>query len=163
MTTRNDAINLDVAGEYENAVKEYERVISQGNATIEIITNLAFIYWESVTQFTFTNGIGIPDSLKSTGVENYKKILHLGLFDFPNSPELHFWDRYFLHRGLFEDFSDEDCNNILNKYGREESLVPYFFLYLFDKEKYKRQREELLRICNESPTAKNNWIKSLIA
>jgi hypothetical protein len=123
---------------------------------------LAFIYWESVTQFYYSNGKIISEKLKVVGIEKYQKTLHEGMMVFPNNPELHFWEKYFLHRGIFEDFSENECIEILNKYGRNESLVPYFFLYLFDKELYKKQRDELLRICLEVPTVKNNWIKSII-
>ena len=49
----------------------------------------------------------------------------------------------------------------LNKYG-EQNYVPYFFLYLFDNEEFKNQRDELIKEANILPTAKNLYIKSVL-
>lgn len=61
-----------------------------------------------------------------------------------------------------QDFTKEDCEKIIENYGDTESIVPYFFLYLFDKEKYREKREKLLKQCEVLPTAKNRYIKSII-
>lgn len=77
--------------------------------------------------------------------------------------ELNFWKRYFQHIIFGEEFSENDCKQLIEKYDDSESIVPFFFLYLFDSEKYKKVRNDLLDKCNKYPTAKNNYIKSVIA
>ena len=66
--------------------------------------------------------------------------------------ELNFWNRYFQRISFGEEFSEEECKNMFKKYGDKDSLVPYFFLYLFEKEKYLEKRNELINICVKYPT-----------
>jgi phenolic acid decarboxylase len=96
------------------------------------------------------------------GGSRYQKILGLGLEKFPNNLELHFWEIYFNHIIYGKEFTQNDCLSLIEKYNKEVSLVPYFFLYQFDKIKYKKQRDDLINEIELVPTAKNLYIKSLL-
>jgi hypothetical protein len=156
----------DIGKEYLEASKCYENEISENGYSLlpDSYINLAFLYWSfAFDYFGFTIPNNIPDDYSIIGGNKYQKILNLGLLNYPNNVELHFWKNYFQHIIFGEEFSEKDCKQLLEKYGDTESIVPYFFLYLFEKEKYNDKRNELLATCNKLPTAKNLYIKSIIS
>jgi len=155
------ALKKEINEEFIEAVKWYEQELkNNANSSIETYINLAFLYWEFATQYGFITYYKIPDDWRKTGEERYPIIIDKGLKKYPKSVELHFWKRYFRHRLFFEDFTPEECEELIREYGDEESLVPYFFLYLFDEDKYRKKRDKLRKKCKELPTAKNLYILS---
>ena len=157
------AISSELTRKYLEAVKLYEsELINSKKAPIETYINLAFLYWEFAAEFTFRDANNIPEEWSHIGGEKYPHIVELGLQKYPNSVELHFWEKYFPHRHYFNEFTEEECLKILQDYGDSESLVPYFFLYLFEEEKHIEKRNQLLMLCKELPTAKNTYIRSII-
>jgi len=160
------AIIKEINKEYLEAVKCYEYEINNCNisASLESYINLAFIYWNfAFDLFGFNEPNNIPDDFSIIGGNRYSKILDLGLNNYPNSVELNFWKKYFSHIIFGEEFSEQDCWQLINKYGSTDSLVPYFFLYLFNKESYKEKKIELINECNKQPTVKNLYIKSILS
>ncbi len=156
----------EINREYVEAVKCYEDEIANKEPSIlpDSYINLAFLYWSfAFDYFGFDIPNNIPDDYSIIGGNRYQIILDLGLHNYPNNLELNFWKKYFQHIIFGEEFSNKDCEHLVEKYGDSESIVPYFFLYLFEKEKYIGRRNELLDICIKYPTAKNNYIKSIIA
>ncbi|SFB86281.1 hypothetical protein SAMN05421780_101800 [Flexibacter flexilis DSM 6793] len=159
------ALLKDIEGKYIEAVQSYEHEIAGDFSYIlpDSYINLAFLYWSFAFElFEFNIPNNINDEYSIIGGNRYKIILDLGLIKFPNNIELHFWKKYFQHIIYGEEFSKNDCESLLREYGDNKTIVPYFFLYLFDKEKYKGKRNELLDRCNKYPTAKNIYIKSII-
>jgi hypothetical protein len=155
------ALKEELNKRYLEAVKHYESELNNNSTPpIEAYVNLAFLYWEFAAESTFNDANNIPKEWSEIGGEKYPDIIELGLQKHPRSVELNFWKRYFPHRHYFEEFTQKECEQIIVEYGDKESLVPYFFLYLFDEDKYREKRNELLRQCAKSPTAKNRYIMS---
>jgi tetratricopeptide (TPR) repeat protein len=154
------ALIKDIQSEYLEAVNLYEKSIAKNENSIDAYLNLAFIYWESNSQFVFSNGVEIAPSFSKININKYIEILDLGLIKFKNNREILFWKKYFRFASIGEEFSKKECEFFLKIPG--ESKIPYFFLYLFDSVRYFDERNEILAICKEMPTAKNNWIKSII-
>ena len=158
----NTAIIKEINKQYIQAVEHYETDL-KNFPSLESYINLAFLYWSFAFElFEFNLPNNISDNWSIVGGNKYSKTLELGLNNYPNSLELNFWQRYFSHISFGDDFSEDDCKNLIEKYQLDESIIPYFFLYLFDKEKYKEKRNELLAGCDKSPTAKNLYIKSIV-
>jgi hypothetical protein len=157
-------LKKDIDRNYIEAVKSYEDEIANNRTPLpDSYINLAFLYWSfAFDYFGFDIPNNIPEDYSSIGGNRYQIILGLGLSKYPNNVELNFWKKYYQHIIYGEEFSEKDCKKLLEEYGDSESVVPYFFLYLFNKEKYKKKRNELLDKCNELPTAKNIYIKSII-
>lgn len=154
----------EINKEYIEAVRCYEDEIANKETSIlpNSYINLAFLYWSfAFDYFGFDIPNNIPDDYSIIGGNRYQIILELGLKQYPNSEELHFWKRYFQHIIYGEDFSEQDCKTLLQKYN-DNSLAPYFFLYLFDKEKYREKMLNLMEEINIYPTAKNLYIRSII-
>lgn len=157
------AIDKELNKEYIEAVKQYEKILEEVNkAPIEVYINLAFLYWIFATDFSFRNTFNIPSTWGEIGGERYSFIIKQGLSKYPKSLELHFWKKYFPYRHYDDDFTQKECERLINEYNDKESIVPYFFLYLFDKEQYKEQRDQLLKQCDQVSTAKYVYIKSII-
>jgi len=158
------AISKDINKEYLEAVKYYESEIkNQEIVSIKSFANLAFLYWAfAYQQIEFNDVYNIPDEWSIIGGESFLKVIDKGLEIYPESLELNFWKEYFSYRLSLTEFSEKDCVNLLIKYGEDESLIPYFFLQLFNKELYKDKVTLLLANCKAEPTAKNNYIQSFI-
>jgi len=156
------AIKKELNREYLDAVELYEEEIQQNcNASIDAYINLGFLYWEfAAEQIAFNDPNDISDKWSNIGGERYPKIITQGLEQYPKSVELHFWKKYFSHRLFCDNFTQEECEAIVKEYGDDESLVPYFFLYIFDNDKYRDKRDELRKQCEELLTAKNRYILS---
>jgi len=159
------ALNKDINKQYIEAINLYEADINSSKLpSVDSFINLAFIYWGLATdELEFIETIDISGEWGVLGVKKYVEILDKGLLKYPNNIELHFWEQYLPYRLYMTEFSERDCVELFNKYGDGERLVPYFFLHLFDKEKYKDVIVKLLDVCNDKPTAKKNYIKSFLS
>ncbi len=156
------ALQKEIEKDYVKAVELYEKDI-EGKASVESYSNLAFLYWCFAFElFEFNIPNNISEVWSKLGGERYSEILRLGLDKYPNSRELIFWKRYFAHIIFGENFTEEDCRQIIQTYKDDESIVPYFFLYLFDKKKYVNEKNALLIQCNKTPVAKFLYIKSVL-
>jgi hypothetical protein len=155
-----EAVKKEINKQYVDATICYENDIKNNpKVSVDSYINLAFIYWSFVVG-NLDFDIPIPEGY-SIDIDGYKKILELGFKKYPNNIELHFWKKYF--SGIFEgeEFSEKDCLDLIEKYN-EQNYVPYFFLYLFDKKKYKKQRDELMKEVGKMATAKNFYIETVV-
>lgn len=157
------SLQLDISRQYELSILAYEQDIQMQptNADINIYINLAFLYWHSIAQFAWADHYKIPNYIRDIAYNRYKELLNIAKVKFPDYGELYFWEKYFNHRLIYDDLTEEEILLILHTY-KDNNLVPYFFLYLFDENKYKNQRDLLHQQCILLPTAKNNYIKSLL-
>ncbi|RZK16038.1 MAG: hypothetical protein EOO56_21205 [Hymenobacter sp.] len=157
------ALVYDAAGKYEQAAVAYERVILQPQAPVEVFANLSFIYWESGTQQSIAAAEARPPALHDRPWQMCFRVIEAGLQQYPEDLELSFWARYYPYRGIFDDFSAADCQQLLlNCVNHNQTLIPYFFLSLFDEELYSVEIAHILADCRKCPTAKNRWIASVL-
>lgn len=158
------ALIKEINKDYIEAVKEYEKDIKiKENPSPESYINLSFLYWSfAFDNFGFNLPNKIPDEYSMIGGNRYQIILESGLIKYPNNIELIFWKKYFEHIIYGEMFTENDCLALFENYKENDSLVPYFFLFEFNNEKYLNKRNLLLENCKSYPTAKNIYIKSII-
>ena len=162
MINLTEALRQEIDKEYLLAAASYESIISTPNAPIQAFINLSFIYWEFAAEFTFRDQYEIPDSWGDIGSSKYPAIVNLGLKHYPASSELKFWAKYYPYRHYFENFSEAECLAIVSDPNNDKSMVPYFFLSLFEESMYKSQLEKLSNECSNLPTAKNGYILSFL-
>ncbi len=163
-TKLDNAIILDIQKKYVDSVASYEEIISTGfQPSIDHYINLSFLYWSFATeQIEFNLPNNIPDEMSIIGGERYGMIIEEGLQLYANSLELRFWKQYFAFRLFGSEFTFADCLLLFNMFPEDETLVPYFFLQLFDKDTYSSQIQRLIEICKSCPTAKNLYILSFL-
>jgi hypothetical protein len=159
------AILIDVKKEYVQAALEYEKMIIENDVVPkEVYINLGFLFWEFATeQVSFNVPNNIPDTWSVRGGESFQQVILDGIFAYPESLELHFWYKYLPYRLYQEEFTQTDCEALLVKFSGDESLVPYFFLSLFEDKNYTLQMDKLKLECNRCLTAKNLYILSFIS
>lgn len=68
---------------------------------------------------------------------------------------------YYYSRESNVDLQENDLLSLIASYD-DSNLVPYFYLFILDREKYMSQKEDLLQVCIECPTAKNLYLKSFL-
>ncbi len=157
------SLTEEINGNYVAAVQFYEAEIANQEASSDTFINLAFLYWSFAFElFEFVIPNNIPDSWSEMGANRYGKILDLGAQKFPENMEIIFWKRYFSHIIFGEAFTPEECLDLIEKGNGQNCNVLYFFLYLFNKEIYQQQRDDLLKEIRCLKTAKNTYIESII-
>ncbi len=159
-----EAVRQDIAENYDEAIKNYEDAIREDeNVHTDAFTNLACMYWTLANGPPFIFEAGITDRWSAIAWDRYPIILEMGFKRQADTLELIFWKRYFAHIVFGEDFTPEECKAMIESHSASESRVPYFFLWLFDKEKYIPERAELLRQCEKERTTKNRYIISILS
>lgn len=155
-----EAVTKDIEKDYLSAVQLYEKSVKEEGMPLDAVINLAFLYWQ-FSDYAFNTNNKIPKEYVQIGADLYSEVLDKGLVKYPDVAELHFWKKYILHRMIFDDLTEKEVKEIIDNYNNT-SLVPYFFLYLTDEEKYNKERGQLLEYCNKRRTAKNLYIIALL-
>ncbi|MDB9380917.1 hypothetical protein PN465_01485 [Nodularia spumigena CS-584] len=158
----NKAIIEDINKNYLQAIELYEQNLQSKIVNIEDYINLSFIYWATAAlEFEFNVPNQIPSKISIIGGKRFLHIVDEGILCFPESAELKFWKMYYNYRLFSDKFSERDCLEILEK-NKKKSLVPYFFLQMFNKEIYKKETQLLKGLCEDEQTAKNLYILSFL-
>ncbi|MDY3548699.1 hypothetical protein PG291_08800 [Riemerella anatipestifer] len=160
-----NAVKKEIEKKYIEAINMYEYEISANkNVPVDYFINLAFLYWcFAFENFEFIIPNDIPKDLINKGGERFMKIIYLGQDKYPDNLELLFWKRYFLHISYGENFTYKECIELIKNHQKEPSDIPYFFLYQYDKEMYKSQKNKLLKNIEKEKTAKNLYIISILS
>ena len=122
------AIVKEINKEYIESVKCYEREIANNDSSVlpDSYINLAFLYWSFAFEFLeFMLPNSIPEDYSIIGVERYQMIIELGLINYPNNAELHFWKKYFQHIIYGDIFTAEDCKKLVEKY-EQDGIMPVY-------------------------------------
>lgn len=158
-----EALSLDVAGQYSQAAQTYERVIAAGNAPLEAFSNAAFLHWE----VNFSSGFRpSPETQAYFDAEpSYKcyDLLVAGLRAYPDDLELYFLAWYFAFVAFGDELTEQQCLQLLRVCtDHNHSLMPHYFLYLCDEERYGQPAAAIAARCRAQPTAKHRWVLSVM-
>ncbi len=155
------ALKNDLADNIREAIKYYEESITFGENIADAYKNLAFIYWILINDYGFVteHKFNPQEDLFDKAFTGWKYILEIGKEKFPNDIEFDFWLKYMSHIMNGEQFTPDECADLLRK--DNTNLIPYFFL-----QQYIRQFEDkiisLKKVLLNSPTQKNKYILSII-
>jgi hypothetical protein len=163
----NKGIALEIIQEYVSAAEWYQDQIDNhiDIVSADTIINLAFIYWSSVWEYIeFALPNNIPTGWGYKGYDNLNNLYNLGISKFPNNVEFYFWPRFLDSIGVGEEFTLDECIELVNIYGYGDNMVPYFKLFNIDRNnmEYRSGAVKLYRLCNKMPTAKNIYILSVL-
>lgn len=159
-----EAIEKEIEKKYIEAINYYELDINSNEKPyVESFINLSFIYWcLAFEYFEFILPNGISEEFSLIGGDRFMNIIDKGIEKYPDNIELQFWKKYFIHISYGEEFSYEECIGLLKKSKNEEGDVLYFFLYMFDEEKYEVEKDKLLKKIKGKLILKNLYIISLL-
>jgi hypothetical protein len=160
MNMRDDAIAADRDGRLLNAADLYEKVLEREGRSLEIFLNLAVLYWQ-VSDFGFWAEKGLPEKfVKHAGVRLYD-LLDAEFNAYRKCEEARFWKKYILWADLGEEFSAEECEDMLRN--DQCAVSPVMFLFAESKGKhYREQAMELLAQCQVECTTRARYVQSVI-
>lgn len=92
MTLR-QALDADCEGRITDAAEGYEEVLRHDPRNVTAICNLLVLYWQS-TDFGFLVGNDLPRAFVFLAGRRTLELLKFGRPQFPDNPELTFWNSY---------------------------------------------------------------------
>lgn len=158
------ALKKDIEGDPLQAIVAYESLRSDCPIVDEqVYVNLSFIYWLIASDYGYYSyHRNISEELWKHAGEEYPIVVAQGIAAYPRSLELAFWSKYFPFRHYCTPFTREECEMLVSEYDGDSSLIPFFYLYLFDELKYQKERELLKEQCMTLRTIKNDYILSIL-
>lgn len=158
--TLEDAIAADRREELVSAAAGYEEALAGGQASLEVLLNLAVLYWDA-TDPGMAAGLKLSRSFLATAGERYLELLAEALRRFPMSTEARFWSRYIRWLDLDEPFSEDVCRDLL----REDPTTLISAMHLFSGEPgsvAETEALELFRQCQEDGTTRARYVVSVL-
>jgi len=158
--TFQDALDADRKGELQLAATGYEAVLAGGEASLEVLLNLAVLYWQATDTGMAAAKKLNPDFLATAG-RRFSELLTEAQTRFPMSTEPRFWRRYIAWADLGETFGGDECRELL----REDpaALVPAMHLFAISQGKEaEADALELHRRCQDEGTTRARYLASVI-
>jgi hypothetical protein len=158
--TLQDAVAADRKGELQLAAAGYEEVLAGGEASLEVLLNLAVLYWQATDTGMAAAKKLSPDFLATAG-QRFPELLAEAQRRYPASTEPRFWRRYIAWADLGEPFGGDECRELL----REDpgALVPAMHLFAASQGKEgEAEALELLRRCQQHGTMRARYVASVI-
>lgn len=155
-----DAVAADQAGDLELAASEYETSLSGESASLRGMVNLAVLYWQA-TDFGLSTAKGLKPAFVARAGERCSEVLAQARRSFPGSSEVAFWERYIAWADLGEQFSADDCRQLLAE--DPTTLVPAMHLFaLSGGESYQDEALALRHECQQEGTTRGRYVLSVI-
>ena len=155
-----DAHAADRAGSVESAAARYEEVLAAGDYSLQVLLNLALLYWQATDPgLAAAKNIG-PDFLTRAG-RRTPELLEEATRLYPGSTAPRFWKRYIAWADLGEPLNVEECRQLL----REDPavLIPAMHVFAVSQGRdMKKEAHELLQQCRENGTTGARYAVSVI-
>ena len=117
-----DARAADRAGELESAAALYEEALASGDHSLQLLLDLALLYWQSTDPgLAAAKKLG-PEFLATAG-RRTSELLEEAAREFPGSAAVRFWKRYIGWADLGDSLDVEECRQLLQEHTRV-SLFP---------------------------------------
>jgi hypothetical protein len=156
--TLSDALTADRAGEYESAAALYEETLRAGTASLEVILNLALLYWQASDPGT----PGLGREFLSMADRRLPELLDEACRRFPDSTAARFWSRYIAWADWGgEMLSKAECSQLLQENPNELAPVMSIFEISNGQELIVEARE-LLRRSRAYDTVGARYVSSVI-
>lgn len=155
-----DARVADRAGEVESAAARYEEVLAAGDHSLQVLLNLALLYWQATDPGLATvKKIG-PEFLSRAG-RRTPELLEEATRLYPRSTAARFWKRYIAWADLGESLEAEECMQLL----REDPavLIPAMHVFAVSQGRdMKAEAHQLLQQCRKDGTTGARYASSVI-
>jgi tetratricopeptide (TPR) repeat protein len=155
-----DARAADRAGELESAAARYEEALAAGDNALQLLLDLALLYWQSTDPGLAAAKDLDPDFLKRAG-RRTPELLEEAARAFPGSTAVRFWKRYMAWADLGEPLDAEECRQLL----REDPTVLVPVMHVFAASQGRDMQTEahkLLQQCRDDGTTGARYVASVI-
>jgi len=146
-----EAVAADRAGDLQSAAAGYEKMLAGGEGSLQILLNLAILYWQA-TGFGLAAAKKLSPVFMATAGRRFSELLAEAQLRFPESAEARFWQRYIAWADLGEPFGSDECRQLLLE--DPATLVPAIHLFAVSQgsEAEVEARELLLRYRDDRTT-----------
>lgn len=161
MSTKELAKKLDGERRIVEASHVYEELITSSDADMHTYINLATIYFVA-NDLGFAAHFDLEPSFVEWAWRRIPQLLEEARQRFGNRVEIEFWQIYIPFILLGDEIDEKQLLNLIQK---EQTLVPYLYLFIFTengKHIYRKQAESLLEEVNDASTEKKRYIKSVL-
>lgn len=155
-----DALAADRAGRVESAAARYEELLAAGDHTLQILLNLALLYWQATDPGLAAAKNISPEFFEKAG-RRTPELLEEAIQLYPGSAAARFWKRYIGWADLGEPLSVEECRRLLREEPAEITPVMYVFT-VSQGRAMKTEAQELLQKCREDGTTGARYVASVI-
>ena len=158
--SHSDARAADRAGELEYAAAQYEDALAAGEHSLQLLLDLALLYWQSTDPgLAAAKNLG-PDFLARAG-RRTSELLEQAAQAFPGSTAVRFWKRYIAWVDLGEPLDVEECTQLLQD--DPTVLAPAMHVFAASRgQDMRTEAHELLRQCREDGTTGARYVASVI-
>lgn len=157
MITKEIASKFDAQDRPIDAVKAYEKAITEQDADLETFLNLAVLYF-MCTDYGYIAHHKLSNEFVEKAWKRANEVLKEAESKFGKQAEIDFWRYYF----RFVVLGDKPFIEIAENLSRS-SLVPYFYLFTSPRgERYRQKAQQLLELVRDGTTAKKRYIKSIL-
>lgn len=155
-----EALAADREGELPLAAARYEEALAGGEASLEVLLDLAVLCWQATDAGTAAGKKLSPDFLATAG-RRFPELLAEAQRRFPTSAEPRFWKRHIAWADLCEPFGRDECRELLRE--DRATLVPAMQLFAVSRGKEaEADARELLRRCEHDGTTRARYVASVI-
>lgn len=155
-----EAVGADRREDLQSAATGYEEVLADGERSLEVLLNLAVLYWQA-TDIGLASAKKLRPDFIATAGRRLPELLDEARRRFPENTEAHFWQRYIAWADLGEPFGSEECRKLLQQ--DPATLVPAMHLFASSQGKEARAEvSQLLRWCEDDGTARARYVASVI-
>ncbi len=155
-----DAHAADRTGEIERAAVLYEEAISAGSPSLQLLLDLALLYWQATDPGVAAAKHLDAKFLRHAGLRTQELLIQAARA-FPESTAVRFWMRYIAWADLCEPFDAHDCRQLL----REDPSVRLPAMHVFALSGGTDMRDEareLLANSRDEGTAGARYVVSVI-
>lgn len=154
------AIGADRNGELEAAAAAYERALAADQPSLELLLNLAILYWQA-TDAGLASAKRLSVDFMATAGRRVPELLAEAERRFPVSAEPRFWKRYIDWADLGEPFDPEECRDLIRQDPASHTPAMYLFMSTQGGEA-EAEALELLRKSEEERTTRARYVASVI-
>jgi hypothetical protein len=154
------ALMLDAQDLPLDAAQAYEEAVAASDADFETFMNLAVLYFVC-TDGGYAAHHNLSPEFVNDAWDRAYELLDEAESRFGTQAEIAFWRHYFRFVGLGEAPFIKTCQHLL---ASGDSLVPSFYLFTSPGgEPYRAQALKLLELIKAGTTAKQRYIRSILA
>lgn len=155
------ALEMDAADRPVEAADAYERVVTEGVASIEAYRNLVALYVGSLDP-GYSDSKGLESTFLDRAAKRIPTLIKESRIRFGQDAELEFWSRYFRFGVLGEDWNKAFPQDFLATARRTDSLVPCLALFLSEGgAQYIDKVRALLETTSTGKTLRERGLHSL--
>ncbi len=153
------ALAFDAQESPVEAAWAYEISICAADADLDLYLNLAVLYFECM-DFGYAAHHHLSENFVSGAWDRAFQVLARAEERYGRHAEIEFWRMYIPYIYGGGEPIDDACKDLAR---REESLVPYMYLFTSSgKKKYAEQAQELLNLVKDGITERERYIKSIL-